>query len=226
MAGSLYILATPIGNLRDMTLRALDILREVDIIVVEDTRRTSSLLKHYAIHKKKLLSCHKFNEKSRASHICELLSQGKMIAFVSDSGTPGISDPGSFVVKQATLKGFKVIVIPGASALTAAVSVSGMKQNGFVFMGFLGKKLKDLKKVKDIILQTGMPVIFYESPKRIIKTLTRFQEFMPESEVVLCRELTKMHEEILRGDLENVLQNLEKRGSIRGEMVVILREKE
>ncbi|MBN1522399.1 MAG: 16S rRNA (cytidine(1402)-2'-O)-methyltransferase, partial [Candidatus Aureabacteria bacterium] len=198
MTGSLYILATPIGNLRDITLRAVEILQKADAVIAEDTRRASVLLRHHGIRAKRLFSCHKFNEKSRTEKILHLLLEGNDVAFISDSGTPGISDPGQFIVKKAHERGIKVVAVPGASALTAALSVAGVEDKGFTFIGFLGKKTKDIEEIKWLLETAGRPVVFYESPKRILKTLQKLSERLPESVIILCRELTKIHEEVLR----------------------------
>lgn len=222
MAGTLYILATPIGNLKDITLRAIEKLTEASVIIAEDTRRCGRLLKHYGLPKKSLLSCHRFNEKSRIDKICDLLSNGSDVVLVSDSGTPGISDPGALVVNGVQKKGFSVLPVPGPSALTAAVSVAGIGEKGFVFIGFPGKKTKDMIRICDILETVHLPVVFYESPHRILKTLGKLKDLMPRNEIVLCREMTKLHEEILKGSVSQIWLELQKRKTIKGEIVVIV----
>ena len=149
MKGTLYILSTPIGNRQDITLRALDILKKIPVVAAEDTRKTGLLLKYYGIEKKHFISCHRFNERQKAKKILNILNDGNDVALVTDSGTPCISDPGSFVVNEAHQEGIKVIPIPGPCAVTTAFSVSGLKDPSYSFIGFLGKKRKDLIKIKD-----------------------------------------------------------------------------
>jgi 16S rRNA (cytidine1402-2'-O)-methyltransferase len=222
MQGTLYIIATPIGNLGDMTMRAVEVLKEASLIVAEDTRRAGLLLKHFGVEKKPFLSYHKFNERFREEKIFQHLSAGEKVALVTDSGTPGISDPGAYIVRKAREKGFSVIPIPGPSALTASVSVSGIEDKGFVFLGFLGKKEKDIIRVMHLLSQSSLPVVFYESPQRITKTLAALSEKVSGLEVMVFRELTKMHEEILKGDIQDVLADLSARPSVKGEIVVIV----
>src|SRR5881394_2038183 len=196
--GTLYLVATPIGNLEDITLRALRTLKECDVVAAEDTRHSGQLLKHFGISRP-LLSYFQFNEAKRSEEIIERLRCGEKVALVTDAGTPGISDPGERVVKAAIAAGFRVEAVPGPCALVAALTASGLSTAEFHFIGFLphkpGQRRKQLEKLRDI---PGTAVI-YESPYRIIKLLGELQEVFPERQVVLARELTKKFEEFLRG---------------------------
>ena len=221
MSGKLYIIATPIGNLEDITLRAIRILKEVDLIVAEDTRVTKKLMIHYDIDKP-TLSYHQHSSEKKKIEILSNLINGKSIALVSDAGTPGISDPGNelidyFLDKE---KNIKVIPIPGASAITAALSVCGFKTGKFVFIGFLPKK-KRLKLFK-WLMEGKITFAFYESPKRILRTLEVLREHMG-SEVRICvaRELTKIHESLYRGNIDAVREKLLK-DTVKGEIVVVV----
>jgi 16S rRNA (cytidine1402-2'-O)-methyltransferase len=193
LAGKLYIVPTPIGNLEDITLRALRILKEVDIIACEDTRVSQKLLNHYDIHTK-LISYHKFNEKQKTQYVTDFLIQGQNVALISDAGTPIISDPGSELVKAAVENNIKVIPIPGASAAITALSAVGCENTEFVFVGFLPKSKNDkenlLSKYREIT------TIFYESPNRLVKTLSELDEIFGNITVTVTRELTKIFEEI------------------------------
>ncbi|RME66178.1 MAG: 16S rRNA (cytidine(1402)-2'-O)-methyltransferase, partial [Nitrospirae bacterium] len=220
MKGVLYIVSTPIGNLEDITLRALRVLREVDLIAAEDTRHTKKLLTHYEISKP-MISYWGPKEKTKAEEVLSHLNQGKSVALVTDSGTPGISDPGTEVVQRATEEGHSVVVVPGASALTAAVSVSGFKGD-FYFAGFLPsnrshrrKKLQELKFIK-------ANLVVYESPHRLLQSLEDMIDILGPREAVLCHELTKFHESILRGSLREIHDNLLE-GTIQGEYVLMIK---
>jgi 16S rRNA (cytidine1402-2'-O)-methyltransferase len=221
MFGSLYIVATPIGNLEDITLRAIKVLSEADIIISEDTRVTSKLARHYNINTS-ILSYHQHSSEGRKLEILNYLLEGKNIALVTDAGTPGISDPGnelvSFILeKEANIK---IVPIPGPSAITAALSVSGMKLNKFIFLGFWPKK--KATKLISLIKLIKLPFVFYESPFRIIKTLRLIEEnFGGESEVFIARELTKMYETHYRGSVSEVIEKLGE-DKVRGEVVVIV----
>ncbi|RLB11544.1 MAG: 16S rRNA (cytidine(1402)-2'-O)-methyltransferase [Deltaproteobacteria bacterium] len=218
--GILYVVSTPIGNLEDITLRAIRILREVDMIAAENISRTRVLLNHYDI-KKELISYRRENQKGITQRIIKSLNSGYKIALVSDAGTPGISDPGSYLVSKVMQEGLKVVPIPGVSAITAAISVSGMSQQGFVFIGFLpsttGKRKKRLNSLKSEIL----PVIIFEAPHRLIKTLREIRDIMGNREIVLLKELTKLHEHITRGHIDDILKRLEGM-DIKGEYVIIV----
>jgi len=210
--GRLYIVATPIGNLKDITLRALEVLKNVDFVLAEDTRITKKLLSHFDI-KKPVLAYHQHSGSGRINEIKNLLSRGKDLALVSDSGTPGISDPGNKLISQ--IQGVEVIPVPGPCALAAAGSVSGFAMDRFLFLGFLpvkNKRSKFLAKIKE----SEYPVVFYESPHRILKTLDELKD----CEMVVCRELTKKFETIYRGSAQKIASEL-KEHPIKGEFVVI-----
>jgi len=213
----LYIIATPIGNLKDITLRALEILKQVDLILAEDTRRTGKLLHHYGISNK-MLSYNDINKKQRTKKIIELLKQGKDIALVSDSGTPGISDPGFYITREAIKNNIQIFPIPGPTAFVAALICSGLPTDKFSFYGFLPKKQGQKTKILQNIQQT---TIFYESPHRIQKTLKLMNDIIPEKDLVIARELTKKFEEFIRGTVKEVYAKL-KNKKIKGELVLIL----
>ncbi len=217
----LYIVATPIGNLDDITLRAIETLKEVDIVACEDTRQTLKLLNHLGV-KKKLVSYHSQNERSSAEKIIRILEDGKNVALVSDGGTPGISDPGSLVVRLAREEGFEVTPIPGVSAVTALMSVSGFPSNRFCFYGFLspsrGKRRKQLKK----IMQSESPALLFESPFRVVSLLREIVAIESERKVLVGREITKIHEEFFFGTASLILTELEKREKIRGEFCILI----
>jgi 16S rRNA (cytidine1402-2'-O)-methyltransferase len=219
---NLYIVATPIGNLEDISLRALRILKEVDLILCEDTRVTKKLLDCYQI-KKPLLSYHQHSRLQKIDYIISLLKEGKNLALVSDSGTPGVSDPGNKLVEEVINRlreDVKIIPIPGPSALTCAASVSGFPMEKFLFLGFLPKKKKRKKVLKEIV-DSKYPVIFYESPYRIVETLKELEDMERDLKVAVCRELTKKFETIYRGEIEKVIGEME-RNPIKGEFVVVV----
>ena len=218
--GTLYLVATPIGNLEDITLRALRTLKQCDIVAAEDTRRTGQLLKHFGISKPQL-SYFRFNEARRSEEIIERLGRGERIALVSDAGSPGISDPGERVVKQAIAAGFRVESVPGPSALVAALTASGLPAMEFHFIGFLphkpGQRRKSLERLGTF---TGT-LVLYESPYRVERLLLELKEVFPERQVVLARELTKKFEEFMRGSPAELLEQVKKR-SLKGEFVVLI----
>jgi 16S rRNA (cytidine1402-2'-O)-methyltransferase len=224
---NLYIVATPIGNLEDISLRALRILKEVDLILCEDTRVTKKLLDRYQI-KKPLLSYHQHSKLQKIDYIISLLKEGKNLALVSDSGTPGVSDPGNKLVNEVVKwlsDRVKIVPIPGPSALTCAASVSGFPMDRFLFLGFLPKKKKRKEVLKEI-LKSEYPVIFYESPYRILRTLRELKDAMSSEQraannIVVARELTKKFETIYRGKIDEVIEKIEK-GPLKGEFVVIV----
>jgi len=221
--GKLYLVPTPIGNLKDITLRALETLKEADIIAAEDTRQTLKLLNHFEI-KKSLLSYHKYNEQIKSDKIIDLLLEGKNVALVSDAGTPGISDPGSVIVQRCIEKMIDFEVLPGATAITTALVYSGLDTTKFLFRGFLPRENKERKVIVNELLQSQETLIFYEAPHRLIDTLTFLQEVFGDRKIAVCRELTKMYEEIYRGTIkEAVLYFMEKRP--RGEFVLVLEGK-
>jgi len=228
--GTLYIIATPIGNLSDITLRALETLKEVDFILCEDTRVTKKLLSHYDINKP-LLSYHQHSKLSKIDKIAELLEGGKNLALVSDAGTPGVSDPGNELIarllEQPNLinsdKNVKIIPIPGPSSVLTLLSVSGVDVSKFLFLGFLPHK-KGRKTLIEKIKESEYPVVVFESKHRLLKLLNEFKE--SDSYIVVGRELTKMFEEILRGDANEICEYFEKNpGKLKGEFVVIFSKK-
>lgn len=221
--GTLYIIATPIGNLEDITLRALRILKEVDLIACEDTRVTKKLLDHYQIQKS-LISYHQHSKVEKVDFLVYKIKEGKNVAVVSDAGTPGVSDPGGVLVKAAAEAGIKIEVVPGPSALTAALSLGGLPVDQFVFLGFLPHKKGRETLIKEMI-DSKRTVIFYESVHRIEKSLLQLYEFGLNREIVVCRELTKIYETVYRGSPKEILQNL-KAEEIKGEFVVIVSGKQ
>jgi len=195
---TLFMIATPIGNLGDISLRALETLNSVDIIACEDTRHTLKLLSHYDIHKP-LISCHSYNEQQGAKKIIGLLSEGKEVAYCSDAGTPGLSDPGALLVQMARAAGYKVVPIPGPSAFACLISASGLQGRTFLFDGFLSPKAGKRRTRLRELLDRGEPFILYESPFRIGKLLADIASIDPERRLCIGRELTKIHEEITEG---------------------------
>lgn len=221
--GNLYIVSTPIGNLEDITFRAIKTLKEVDVIAVEDTRHSLKLLNHYGISKP-LISYWSEKEKVRSEAIIERLMSGLSVALITDAGTPGISDPGAVIIKKAIDKGIKVIPIPGPSALIAALSVSGLSTEEFIFIGFLPpKKAQRQKKLRELALQERT-IIFYEAPHRILETLSDIEEILGDRKSVLTKEITKLHEEVFRGNISEIIHTLKKR-TIAGEYVLIVEGK-
>jgi 16S rRNA (cytidine1402-2'-O)-methyltransferase len=219
-SGTLYLVATPIGNLEDITLRALRTLRECDVVAAEDTRRTGQLLHHFEISKP-LLSCFQFNEAKRSEQILERLRLGEKVALVTDAGSPGISDPGERVVRAAIAAGFRVEPVPGPSALVAALTASGLPTEEFHFSGFLPHKSGQRRRKLEELRGYGGTLVMYESPYRIEKLLGELKEVFPERQVVLARELTKKFEEFLRGTAAELLEAARKR-ALRGEFVVMV----
>lgn len=218
MAGNLYLVATPIGNLEDITLRAINTLKEVDLIAAEDTRHTMKLLNHLKI-KKTLISYYKETEKIKSDILIEKIINGKNIALVSDAGTPAISDPGEEIIKKAIENNINIIPIPGASAFVNALICSGFSTKEFIFIGFLSKNAKDKKKKLEELKNENKTLIFYESPHKIKSTLENILEILGNRKIVLARELTKIHEEFIRG---RILDILEKEQELRGEFVIIV----
>ncbi|WP_022819998.1 16S rRNA (cytidine(1402)-2'-O)-methyltransferase [Fusobacterium russii] len=220
----LYIVATPIGNLEDMTFRAVRILKEVNYIFAEDTRVTRKLLSYYEINN----TVYRYDEHTKQhqiANIINLLKEGKNIALVTDAGTPCISDPGYELVDEVHKEGIKVIAIPGASALTSAISVSGVNTRRFAFEGFLPKKKGRQTLFKDLAEEKERAIVIYESPFRIEKTLKDIENFMGVREVVIIREITKIYEEVLRGSTSELISKLEK-NPIKGEIVLIIKPME
>lgn len=222
--GKLFVVPTPVGNLEDMTFRAVRVLKEVDLILAEDTRTSSVLLKHFEI-KKPMMSHHKFNEHKTIEGVVARLEAGENIALISDAGTPGISDPGFLVVRECVRHGIEVQCLPGATAFVPALVSSGLPNDRFCFEGFLPQKKGRMTRL--LTLQSEVrTMIFYESPYRLVKTLTQFSEYFgAEREVAVCREISKLHEECVRGALSEVIEHF-KANEPRGEIVVILKGKE
>ena len=220
MPGILYIVATPIGNLEDITLRALRVLKEVDVIAAEDTRHTQILLNHHGI-RTPLTSYHEHNERTKAQELVARLEQGQDIALVSDAGTPAISDPGFRLVVEAIHAGVRIIPIPGASALTAILSASGLATDRFIFEGFLPAKKKQRRERLQTLRDETRTLVFYEAPHRLRDALDDVHELLGNRETVLAREVSKVHEEFLRGPLSELICMLE-RQEIRGEVTLII----
>jgi len=218
--GTLYLVATPIGNLEDITLRALRTLKECDVVAAEDTRRTGHLLKHFGIARP-LLSYFQFNEAKRSEEIIERLQRGEKVALVTDAGSPGISDPGERVVRAARAAGLRVESVPGPCALVAALTASGLPTDEFHFIGFLPHKSGQRRKQLEALRTFAGTLVLYESPYRIEKLLAELIEVFPEREVVLARELTKRFEEFLRGKPAELMEITKKR-ALKGEFVVMV----
>ena len=218
MKGKLYLVATPIGNLEDITLRALKILKEVDFIAAEDTRNTLKLLNHFEI-KKTLISNHRHNEDERENLLIEKLKEGKNIAVVSDAGTPGISDPGEVIVKKAIEEEIEVIPIPGACAAINGLIASGLDTKEFVFLGFLPLNKKLRKEKLGEIENEKKTIIIYEAPHKIKDTLNDLKEIVKNRRIVLARELTKIHEEFLRGNINEIIEKCE---DLKGEIILLI----
>jgi 16S rRNA (cytidine1402-2'-O)-methyltransferase len=221
VSGTLYIIATPIGNLEDITARAVRILGEVDLIACEDTRQTRKLLDRYGISKP-LVSYHEHNEQPRSADLLRELEAGKDIALVSDAGTPLIADPGYRLVEQAREMGIPVSPIPGPSALLAALSASGLPTNSFSFHGFLPPKRGQRRKLLEDLRASDATLVFYEAPHRILDTLEDVDEILGSRPLVLARELTKIHEEFLRGTAAGLRETLGKRASVKGEITLMI----
>ncbi len=220
MKGSLYVVATPIGNLGDITLRALDVLKSADVVAAEDTRTTSVLLNHYAISTR-LISLHKHNEKERCEAILDLLREGRKVALVSDAGTPAISDPGATLVQAARDAGFDVVPIPGANAAIAALCASGLSEDGFLFAGFLPSKSSARKKALDLLKDTPVSLVFFEAPHRIVECAKDLAEILGGGRrVVFAREITKRFETIHSCFLSDAQDWLVTQA--RGEFVVVV----
>ncbi len=221
-AGTLYLVGTPIGNLEDITLRAVRTLKEVDLVACEDTRHTLKLLNHYGIEKP-TISYHEHNELTRAAELVVHLENGDNIAMVSDAGMPGVSDPGYRLVALALRHHIRVVPIPGASAFLSALVASGLPTDSFHFSGFLPAKAGARRTALEAIRNSPRTEIFYEAPHRIAETLGDIADLLgPERHVVIAREVTKMHEEFLRGRADQVLEQLEGRGEIKGEITLLI----
>lgn len=216
----LYIVATPIGNLEDITLRALRVLKEVDIIAAEDTRHTQILLRHFGI-RTPLTSYHEHNERTKARQLIERLKQGENIALVSDAGTPVISDPGFRLIVEAVKAKVRIVPLPGASAVTAVLSASGLPTDRFVFEGFLPSKPRERGDKLRALRAETRTLIFYEAPHRLRETLSQMQAILGDREIVLAREVSKLHEEFLRGSISELIRQLIDR-EILGELTLVV----
>jgi len=222
MAGTLYICSTPIGNLEDITLRALRVLREVDLIVGEDSRHTRKLLSHYGIHTPFAPSLFQGVEERRVEGVLQALREGKDVALVCDAGTPLISAPGYPLVRACLAEGIKVVPVPGASAFLAALVASGLPPDRFLFLGYLPRKSGPRKKVLERLSELPYTAILYESPHRVLSTLEELARLFPRRPLVLARELTKVYEEFIHGTTEEVFAEVKRRGGIKGELVLLI----
>ncbi len=220
MAAKLYLVPTPVGNLGDMTLRAIEVLKEVDLVLAEDTRKSGILLKHYQISKP-IQSHHKFNEHRTLDSIVQRIMGGTSVALITDAGTPGISDPGFLLVRACIAQDIEVETLPGATAFVPALVNSGLPAERFVFEGFLPQKKGRQKRLKELSPEKRT-MIFYESPFRLVKTLNQMTEYFgPDRQGSVSRELSKVHEETVRGTLSELIQYFS-RGPVKGEMVIVL----
>ncbi len=221
--GKLYLVPTPIGNLKDITLRALEVLKEADLILAEDTRQSLKLLNHYHI-KKPLMSYHQHNEREKSSSIAERLQRGENIALITDAGTPGISDPGAVIVSECIDNNLPFEVLPGATAITTALVYSGLDTTKFLFRGFLPRENKERKPIALELKDRRETLIIYEAPHRLRDTLAFLREELGNRKISLCRELTKLHEEIIRLPLEEAIEYY-KNNEPRGEYVLVIEGK-
>jgi 16S rRNA (cytidine1402-2'-O)-methyltransferase len=220
MTGTLYVVATPIGNLEDITLRAIRVLKEVDLIAAEDTRHTQILLSHYDI-RTPVTSYHEHNERAKAKPLVERLVRGGNIALLSDAGTPAISDPGYRLVVEAVRAGVRIIPLPGPSALAAVLSASGLPTDRFIFEGFLPAKKQERKKKLRALRNETRTLILYDAPHRLKESLVDMQEILGDREIVIGREITKVHEEFLRGTIGEIIERLADR-EVKGEITVVV----
>ncbi len=218
MNGKLYLVATPIGNLEDITLRAINVLKNVDLIAAEDTRHTLKLLNYLEISKP-MISCHRHNENEKLNKIIEKLKEGKNIAIVSDAGTPGISDPGEEVVKEAIKENIQIIPVPGACAAINALIASGIDTKEFYFLGFLPLNKKLRKEKLDEIKNINKTIILYEAPHKILNTINDLENILENRQIVFAREITKIHEEFIRGTIKELKAKVE---NPKGEFVIII----
>jgi len=218
--GKLYVIPTPVGNLEDMTFRAIRMLKEADLILAEDTRTSGILLKHFEI-KNSMQSHHKFNEHKTLESVVNRMKGGETVALISDAGTPGISDPGFLVVRECVRNGIDVECLPGATAFVPALVASGLPNERFCFEGFLPQKKGRMTKLKSL-MEEKRTMVFYESPHRLLKTLTQFVEYFgPERLVSVSREISKIHEETVRGNLTELVEHFTKTDP-RGEIVIVI----
>lgn len=224
MSGTLYVVATPIGNLQDITIRAIEVLRSVDFVVAESSSRALKILNHFDIHKS-ILSINSYNEDRKSKNITERIGRGESCALVTSAGTPCISDPGNIIVRRCHEMGLSVRVVPGPSAAVSAVSLSGLFADHFVFFGFLPQKRSKVKKILNELALLPYPVIFFESPRRVVKTLRIIHEEWGDREAVIFKEMTKMYEEVLRGSVEEMIARLDSQ-ELRGEYTLIVAGRE
>tara|TARA_Y100001970_G_scaffold285390_1_gene404951 strand:- start:40437 stop:41120 length:684 start_codon:yes stop_codon:yes gene_type:complete len=218
LAGSLYIVSTPIGNLQDFTKRSIEILKDVDLVAAEDTRVTKKIFNHYNI-KNSIISYNDYNENQKYQYLLEVLKSNKDIALVSDAGTPCISDPGYRIVNAANMLGINVVSVPGPSSVIAALSVSGLPSDSFYFEGFLPKKKGRTKRL-NYLKQLDCTIVIFESPKRLLKTLNDILSILGNRVVSLCKELTKLHENVKLGYLNNIIKEIDL--GVKGEYVVLI----
>ncbi|MEG1257067.1 16S rRNA (cytidine(1402)-2'-O)-methyltransferase [Clostridium sp.] len=223
MSGKLYLIPTPIGNLKDITLRALETLKSVDVIACEDTRQSLKLLNHFQI-KKSLMSYHMHNENGKSEDIIKRLLDGQNIAIISDAGTPGISDPGAVIARRCIEENIEFEVYPGATAITTALVYSGLNTDRFTFVGFLSRENKDKKATMEGLIDREETLILYEAPHRIESTLNFIRENLGNRKIAICKELTKLHETILRGTVESCIEYY-KENQPRGEYVIVIEGK-
>ena len=221
MPGKLYLVATPIGNLEDITFRAIKVLKDVDIIAAEDTRHTLKLLNYYEISKP-LISYHRHNEGTKSEILINKLLEEKNIAIVTDAGTPGISDPGEEIVKEAIKSNIEIVPIPGACALINALISSGLNTKEFAFYGFLPLNKKNRKNVIERIKKEDKTIILYEAPHKLIKTLKEILENIGDINCVIAREITKIHEEFIRKNISEILEEFQKKDAVKGEYIILL----
>jgi 16S rRNA (cytidine1402-2'-O)-methyltransferase len=221
--GTLYLVATPIGNLEDITMRAVRILQEVDLIACEDTRTSGVLLKHYGVSKP-LVSYHNFNERQASERIIGRILEGQNVAVISDAGTPSISDPGFIIVREAVRQGISVVAIPGPAAMIMAVAVSGLPTDAFIFYGFLPQTSGKRRAILESLADRRETLVFYESPYKIHKLLNEIFEVIGNRQAALCRELTKKFEEIVRGDIETIRDKFKEK-KIKGEITLVVQGK-
>jgi len=219
--GTLYLVATPIGNLEDVTRRALRVLAEVDVVACEDTRRTRALLEHFGV-RAKTVSYHEHNERERAAELAALIERGASVAVVSDAGTPGVSDPGYRLVRAAVERGARVVPVPGPSAFVAALTASGLPTDEFYFGGFLPARAHARRQRLASVRDLRATLVFYEAPHRVARALADAREVLGEREAAVARELTKLHEEIVRGRLGRLAARFSAEGAARGEMVLVI----
>lgn len=223
MSATLYIVSSPIGNPDDITLRALSVLRTVDVIAAEDTRHTRKLL---AVHQipgaDRLISCHEHNESTRVPLFIEMLQQGRSIALVTDAGTPSVSDPGFPLIREAANRQIPIVPVPGVSAVIAALSASGMPTDAFLFAGFMPKKQGPRNERLAMLAATPATLLMYESPRRIVSLLEAIIKVMGDRQAVVCREMTKPYEEFIRGPVSEILKTLQQRDTVKGEVTLVI----